>query len=48
MQRHGVHVTESELNQLASRFDRFSHGSITYQEFMDEMLEQTCLLPKSS
>lgn len=44
MQRNGFHSTESELTWLAARFDRKLSGTISYAEFMDEILPRASLL----
>lgn len=44
MQKNGFHPTESEMIWLNARFDRNLNGSITYHEFMDEILPKTSLL----
>lgn len=44
MQKNGFHPTETELTWLTARFDRNLTGTITYQEFMDEVLPATSLL----
>lgn len=44
MQRNGFHSTESELTWLSARFDRKLSGTISYAEFMDEILPRTSLL----
>jgi hypothetical protein len=44
MNRNGLHPDESEMTLLCARFDRKLQGTISYGEFMDEILPRRSLL----
>ena len=44
MQKNGFQPTDTELTWLMARFDRKLRGSITYGEFMDEIMPAKSLL----
>ena len=44
MRKNGLHPSESELTLLCARFDKKLTGTISYGEFMDEILEKKSLL----
>jgi hypothetical protein len=44
MQKNGLHPSEIEMTLLCARFDKRLTGTISYGEFMDEVLEKRSLL----
>lgn len=44
MNRNGLHPDEMDMTLLCARFDRKLQGTISYGEFMDEILVKKSLL----